>query len=95
MLFPVGYDAKQVWSDGMLRESSVEHLDKEASVGINRWSGGREQRKIRETDTKAGDQVPEGKKGDPSSRLEGSEDPTEDEEKREVVEKLKKREQGS
>ena len=62
-------------------------------MGINRWSGGREQRKIRETDLKAGDQVPEGKKGDPSSRLQNSEDPAEDGEKREVIEKLKKREQ--
>ena len=64
-------------------------------MGINRWSGGREQRKIREADTKAGDQVPERKKGDPSSRLEDSENPAEDEEKREVVEKLKNREQES
>jgi hypothetical protein len=33
------------------------------------------------------------KKGDSSSRLEASEEPAEDEEKREVVEKLKKREE--
>ena len=64
-------------------------------MGINRWSGGREQRKIRETDTKAGDQIPEGKKGDASSRLQNSEGPAEDEEKRQVLDKLKEREQDS
>ena len=59
-------------------------------MGINRWSGGVEERKRNETDAKAGDQVPEQEKGDTSSRLQASEDPAEDKEKREVVEKLKK-----
>jgi len=59
-------------------------------VGINRWSD-IEERKRNETDAKAGDELPKGKKGDASSRLEASEGPAEDEEKREVVEKLKKR----
>jgi len=60
-------------------------------VGINRWSDV-EQRKRNETDAKAGDKLPKDQKGDVSSRLQGSEGPAEDEEKREVVEKLRKRE---
>jgi hypothetical protein len=63
-------------------------------MGINRWSD-IEERKRNETDAKAGDELPKGKKGDASSRLEASEGPAEDEEKREVVEKLKKRERES
>ena len=62
-------------------------------MGINRWSGGREDRKRNETDAKAGDKVPEGKKGDASSRLEASEEPAENEEKRRVREKLEEREE--
>jgi hypothetical protein len=61
-------------------------------MGINRWSGGVEERKRNETDAKAGDELPKGQKGDASSRLQASEEPAEDAEKREVVEKLKKRE---
>jgi hypothetical protein len=60
-------------------------------VGINRWSDIEERRRT-ETDAKAGDELPAGKKGDSSSRLRASEGPAEDEEKREVVEKLKERE---
>jgi hypothetical protein len=63
-------------------------------MGINRFSD-IEERKRNETDAKAGDEVPEGKKGDASSRMEGSEGPAEDEEKREVVERLKKQEHES
>lgn len=63
-------------------------------MGINRWSG-IEERKRNETDAKAGDEVPKEKKGDASSRLEASEEPAEDEENREVVEKLKKRKRES
>jgi hypothetical protein len=63
-------------------------------VGINRWSDV-EERKRNETDAKAGDEVPVAKKGDASSRLDASKGPAEDEEKREVVEKLKKRERDS
>jgi hypothetical protein len=59
-------------------------------MGINRFSD-MEERKRNETDAKAGDEVPKEKKGDASSRLQASEEPAEDEEKREVVEKLKKR----
>ena len=58
-------------------------------MGINRFSD-IEERKRNETDAKAGDEVPKEKKGDASSRLQASEEPAEDEEKREVVEKLKK-----
>ena len=61
-------------------------------MGINRYSE-LEERKRDETDAKAGDEVPKGKKGDVSSRLQASEGPTEDEEKRRVLEKLKDREQ--
>lgn len=63
-------------------------------MGINRWSD-IEERKRNETDAKAGDELPKDDKGDASSRLQASEGPAEDEEKREVVEKLKKRESGS
>ena len=63
-------------------------------MGINRWSD-IEERKRNETDAKAGDELPKRKKGDASSRLEVSEEPAEDQEKREVVEKLKERERES
>lgn len=63
-------------------------------MGINRWSD-IEERKRNETDAKAGDELPKGKKGDASSRMEASEEPHEDREKREVVEKLKERERES
>ena len=61
-------------------------------MGINRWSGGIEERKKNETEAKAGDELPKEEKGDASSRLQASEEPAEDGEKREVVEKLRKRE---
>jgi hypothetical protein len=61
-------------------------------MGINRFSD-IEERKRKETDAKAGDEVPKEKKGDISSRVEASEGPAEDSKKREVLEKLKKREQ--
>ncbi len=60
-------------------------------MGENPWSE-IEERKRRERDAKAGEELPEEKKGDASSRVEASEGPAEDQEKREVVEKLKKRE---
>ena len=60
-------------------------------MGINRFSE-IEERKRTETDAKAGDELAAGKKGDSSSRLQASEGPAEDEEKRDVVEKLKERE---
>jgi len=63
-------------------------------MGINRFSD-MEERKRNEKDAKAGDEVPKGEKGDASSRVEASEGPAEDLEKREVVEKLKEREQDS
>jgi len=59
-------------------------------MGINRWSDV-EERKRNETDAKAGEELPPQKKGDASSRVQASEEPTEDEEKRRVVEKLKER----
>jgi DNA invertase Pin-like site-specific DNA recombinase len=63
-------------------------------MGINRFSD-IEERKRNETEAKAGDGVPKGKKGDASSRLQTSEGPAEDQEKRQVVEKLKERERES
>jgi hypothetical protein len=60
-------------------------------VGINRWSKV-EERKRNETDAKAGEELAAGNEGDASSRLQAAEEPKENEEKREVVEKLKKRE---
>jgi hypothetical protein len=59
-------------------------------VGINRWSD-IEERKRNETDAKAGDELAAEDKGD-TSRLQTSEEPKDNEEKREVVEKLKERE---
>jgi hypothetical protein len=56
-------------------------------MGINRFSD-IEERKRNEADAKAGDEIPKGKKGDVSSRLQASEGAAEDQEKREVVEKL-------
>ena len=56
-------------------------------MGINRFSD-IEKHERNETDAKAGDEVPKGKKGDASSREEASEGPTEDPEKRDVVERL-------
>ena len=63
-------------------------------MGINCWSDV-EQRKRNETEAKAGDEIPKDEKGDASSRLQASEGPAEDEEKREVVEKLRERESDS
>ncbi len=63
-------------------------------MGINRWSD-IEERKRNETDAKAGDEIPAEKKGDASSRLQASEEPAENEEKREVVKKLEERERDS
>ena len=63
-------------------------------MGINRFSD-IEERKRNETDAKAGDELPEEKKGDSSSRMEDSEEPGENREKRNVVEKLKERERES
>lgn len=60
-------------------------------MGINRWSGGVEERKRNETDAKAGDEIPEKKKGNASSRVETSEEPAEDPEKKRVVKKLQER----
>jgi hypothetical protein len=60
-------------------------------MGINRWSD-IEKRKRNEMDAKSDDEVPQGNKGDPSSRLQASEEPAEDEEKRQVLEKLEKHE---
>jgi hypothetical protein len=67
------------------------HIREGEAMGINRFSD-KEERKRYKTDAKAGDEVPQEKKGDKSSRVEVSEGPTEDEEKREVVEKLRERE---
>ena len=65
-------------------------------MGVNRWSGGIEDRKRNETDAKAGDleeDISKEKKGDSSSRLEASEEPEENPEKRRVIDKLTEREQ--
>ncbi len=63
-------------------------------MGINRWSD-IEERKRNETDAKAGDEIPAEKKGDASSRMQASEEPAENEEKREVFKKLEERERDS
>jgi hypothetical protein len=64
-------------------------------MGINRWSGGTEDRKRNEKDTKAGDEVPRENKGDTSSRLESSEEPAGNPDKRRVLEKLEERRRDS
>jgi hypothetical protein len=63
-------------------------------MGINRFSD-IEERKRNETDAKAGDELPREKKGDPSSRLQASEGPAENPEKRRALEKLKDQDQES
>ena len=63
-------------------------------MGINRWSD-IEERKRNEADAKAGDEVPKDNRGDASTRLQASEEPAENEEKRQVVEKLEKLERES
>ena len=60
-------------------------------MGINRWSDIEERKRI-EPDAKAGDELAAEDKGDTSSRLQASEGPKDNEEKREVVEKFKARE---
>ncbi len=70
--------------------------EKGDSIGINRLHGGIERRKRNEADAKARDieeETPKDKKGDSSSRLEASEEPEENPEKRRVIDKLKQREQ--
>ena len=62
------------------------------TMGINRRND-IEERKRNERDAKAGEEIPEENVGDASSRLETYDEPVEDQEKRRVVEKLKKREQ--
>jgi hypothetical protein len=64
------------------------------AMGINRFSD-IEERKRNEADAKAGDELPKEKKGDPSSRLQASEGPAENPEKRQALEKLKEQEQDS
>jgi hypothetical protein len=63
-------------------------------VGINRFSD-IEERMREEKAAKASDEIPRGKKGDTSSRLGASEEPAEDSEKREVLERLKEQERDS
>jgi hypothetical protein len=72
--------------------AALSRAKKGEGMGINSWSA-IEQRKRNETDAKAGDDVPRGKKGDATSRLRASEGPAEDSEKGEVVEKLEKLEE--
>jgi hypothetical protein len=60
-------------------------------MGINRYSD-IEERKRKEAEAKAGDELPKGKKGDASSRLEASEGPAEDSEERDVLKKLEEQE---
>jgi hypothetical protein len=76
----------------LLRCELVWPIDQEGEgVGINRWSD-IEERKRNETNAKAGEELPAEEKGDDASRLQASEGPMENEEKREILKKLKKRE---
>ena len=57
-------------------------------MGINRHSGGTEDRKRLEKDAKAGDELPQ-ETEEAVSRLEASKEPSEDPEKSRVVEKAR------
>jgi hypothetical protein len=85
----IGYSGGAGYNFGAL--GTCTRSGKEKSMGVNRWSDV-EERKRNETDAKAGDQIPKEEKGDAASRLEASEGPAENPEKREVIEKLQKRE---
>jgi hypothetical protein len=90
----VGYDGSSASrpTNAYVTHSFVWPIDEEGEgVGINRWSD-IEERKRKETDAKAGEELPAEGKGDTTSRLRASEGPKENEEKREVVKKLKERE---
>ena len=93
-LFCVGYDGSSASrpTNAYVTHSFVWPIDEEEEgVGINRWSDV-EERKRKETDAKADEELPAEGKGDTTSRLRASEGPKENEEKREVVKKLKERE---
>jgi hypothetical protein len=81
----------------LLRRGTLRQPDgrKGGDMGINRRSGGIEERKRNETNAKAGDEIPEEEKRKPTSRLEVSGEPADDGEKRAVIEKLEKRERES
>ena len=90
-LFYVGYDgssASPTANAYVATLSFVWPIDKERKAGALiagvTWR--------LETDAKAGDELPADKKGDAFSRLRASEEPKENEEKREVIKKLKERE---
>jgi hypothetical protein len=90
----VGYDGSSASrpTNAYVTHSFVWPIDEEGEgVGINRWSD-IEERKRKETDAKADEELPAEGKGDTTSRLRASEGPKENEEKREVVKKLKERE---
>jgi hypothetical protein len=63
-------------------------------MGINRFSD-IEERKRNEADAKAGDELPKEREGDASSRVENSEGPAENPEKRRALKKLREQEQDS
>jgi hypothetical protein len=93
-LFCVGYDVSRASrpTNAYVTYSFVWPIEKEGEgLGIDRWSDF-EERKRNVTDAKAGDELPADNKGDAASRVQASEGPKENEEKREVVEKLKGRE---
>ena len=94
-LFWVGYDvsrATRPTNSYYVTYSFVWPIEKEGEgLGIDRWSDFEECQR-NETDAKAGDELPADKKGDAASHVQASEGPKENEEKREVVEKLKGRE---
>jgi hypothetical protein len=92
LYFP-GYDGGEA-ATGRRAQRIHRPLREGEAVGINRFSD-IEERKRNETDAKAGDELPKEKKGDASSRVEASEGPVENPEKRRALEKLKEQEQDS
>jgi hypothetical protein len=63
-------------------------------MGINRFND-IEERKRNETDAKAGDELPKEEQGDASSRVENSEGPAENPEKRRALKRLREQDQDS
>ena len=93
-----GFVRQRVYKSCRKLAPMVVYVREGDSMGINRWQGGIEDRKRNEKEAKAGEieeEISEEKKGDSSSRLEASEEPENNPEKRRVIEKLREREQDS
>jgi hypothetical protein len=92
MLLLVGYGSKgeSLTSSAMRSKKLSTTFIKRREMGINRWTEMQED--ANQEDPNATPHISSKTKGDPSSRLEASKEPAEDEEKRRVSEKLEERE---